>query len=219
MSGFLRNLSARALGESAPVQSAARLPYAALPATFEPPVGDQTGSPLAVRPVASVAAPTNAADRTVRSEPGMPRGMPPLLVPHPHDDAGNDDAGDEPFPPRAMRAPADPQPVASPLTRLVAFEPAEPVAPAREPTPPPLVPTATRFVPPPVFTSAPPARSARTASPHRHSAPAATEVHVSIGRIELTAVHEAPPPARRPAPAKPSLPLHEYLARRQRRPS
>ena len=148
-----------------------------------------------------------------------PAGCPPLLVPHPHDDAGNDDAGDKPFPARAMRAPADPEPVASPLTRLVAFEPAEPVAPAREPTPPPLVPTATRFVPPPVFTSAPPARSARTASPHRHSAPAATEVHVSIGRIELTAVHEAPPPARRPAPAKPSLPLHEYLARRQRRPS
>jgi hypothetical protein len=233
MSGFLRNLSARALGESAPVQSAARLPYAALPETFEPPVGDQTGSPLAVRPVASVAAPTNAADRTVRSEPGMPRGMPPLLVPHPHDDAGNDDAGDEPFPPRAMRAPADPEPVASPLTRLVAFEPAEPVAPAREPTPPPLVPIATRFVPPPMLApappaltsvppgraSAPPARSASMAGVHRHATSEPTEVHVSIGRIELTAVHEAPPPARRPAPAKPSLPLHEYLARRQRRPS
>jgi hypothetical protein len=46
-----------------------------------------------------------------------------------------------------------------------------------------------------------------------------TEVHVSIGRIELTAVPEASPPARRAESAKRSLPLHEYLARRQRRSS
>ena len=43
-----------------------------------------------------------------------------------------------------------------------------------------------------------------------------TEVHVSIGRIEVTAVHEAPPPKRQtPATAKP-MTLDEYLARRQR---
>jgi hypothetical protein len=43
-----------------------------------------------------------------------------------------------------------------------------------------------------------------------------TEVHVSIGRIEVTAVHEAPPPKRpAPATAKP-MTLDEYLARRQR---
>jgi hypothetical protein len=223
VSGFLRNLSARALGQSAPVQSAARLPYAALPATFEPPVGEQTSSPLAATPAASVAAPTNAADRTVRSEPGIPRRPPPLLVPHPHDDAGNEGAGDEPFPMRTMRAPAHPDPTASPLTRPAAFESAESVAPTREPPPPPQVPTATRFIPPPVLApvpaSVPPARSAKLAGAHRQSIPETTEVHVSIGRIELTAVQEASPPARRPAPAKPSLPLHEYLARRQRRSS
>ena len=44
-----------------------------------------------------------------------------------------------------------------------------------------------------------------------------TEVHVSIGRIEVTAVHESPPPKRQaPASAKP-LSLDEYLARRGRR--
>ena len=44
-----------------------------------------------------------------------------------------------------------------------------------------------------------------------------TEVHVSIGRIEVTAVHESPPPKRQaPTPAKP-LSLDEYLARRGRR--
>jgi hypothetical protein len=46
-----------------------------------------------------------------------------------------------------------------------------------------------------------------------------TDVHVSIGRIELTAVHEAPAPVRRGALAKPSLSLHDYLGRRQRSPS
>ena len=43
-----------------------------------------------------------------------------------------------------------------------------------------------------------------------------TEVHVRIGRIEVTAVHEAPPPKRQArATAKP-MTLDEYLARRQR---
>ena len=43
-----------------------------------------------------------------------------------------------------------------------------------------------------------------------------TEVHVSIGRIEVTAVHESLPPKRQaPTPAKP-LSLDEYLARRGR---
>jgi hypothetical protein len=223
VSGFLRNLSARALGRSAPVQSAARLTYAALPATFEPPAGDQTAPPLAATPVAEVPAPTNAVDRTVRHGPGIARGMPSPLVPHRHDDAGNDDTGDEPFPMRTMREPAHPDPAASPLTRPAAFESAESFAPTRESPPPPLVPTATRFIPPPVLApvpaSVPPARSAKLAGAHRQSASEATEVHVSIGRIELTAVHDAAPSARRPAPAKPSLPLHEYLARRQRRSS
>ena len=42
-----------------------------------------------------------------------------------------------------------------------------------------------------------------------------TEVHVSIGRIEVTAVQEAPPPRREPArPRKPKS-LEEYLATRQ----
>lgn len=44
-----------------------------------------------------------------------------------------------------------------------------------------------------------------------------SEVHVSIGRIEVTAVHESPPPKRQaPTQAKP-LSLDEYLARRGRR--
>ena len=42
-----------------------------------------------------------------------------------------------------------------------------------------------------------------------------TEVHVSIGRIEVTAVHEAPQPKRAPARSQRALSLEEYLARRK----
>jgi len=43
-----------------------------------------------------------------------------------------------------------------------------------------------------------------------------TEVHVSIGRIEVSAVHEAPAPRRRPEPqANKPMSLDDYLARRQ----
>lgn len=42
-----------------------------------------------------------------------------------------------------------------------------------------------------------------------------TEVHVSIGRIEVTAVHEAPPSKRSPTPASKPMSLAEYLARRR----
>ncbi|MGV8803575.1 MAG: hypothetical protein ACWA6Y_01265 [Polaromonas sp.] len=60
-----------------------------------------------------------------------------------------------------------------------------------------------------------PAASPAT-SPARAAAEA-TEVHVHIGRIEVTAMHEAAPPRKRPAAAAPaSTPLDAYLAARQR---
>jgi hypothetical protein len=208
MSGFLRNLSAQALGRSAPVRSAARLAYAPLPATFEPPASEQTSSLLPAAPALAAGPLPNVADRTASSEPGTPHEIPSLLVPH-----HRGRAGDKPLPAPAMRAPADRDPMPM-LAR-----PAEAVAPARLPIPPPLVPVATRFVPPPAFAPALPASSTAAAGAHRHSASEAAEVHVSIGRIELTAVHEASPPARRAAPVKPSLSLHDYLARRQGRSS
>ncbi len=44
-----------------------------------------------------------------------------------------------------------------------------------------------------------------------------TEVHVRIGRIEITAVQDAPPPKRQAAKANKPMTLDEYLARRQGR--
>jgi len=43
-----------------------------------------------------------------------------------------------------------------------------------------------------------------------------TEVHVSIGRIEVTAVMTPPPPKRQPAAAKKGMSLDEYLAKRNK---
>ncbi|HEU0217513.1 MAG TPA: hypothetical protein VFQ90_12695 [Stellaceae bacterium] len=42
------------------------------------------------------------------------------------------------------------------------------------------------------------------------------EVHIHIGRIEVTAVHEAPPPRRRQAPVQAPMSLDAYLAKRSR---
>lgn len=49
--------------------------------------------------------------------------------------------------------------------------------------------------------------------PRRAPEPEATEVHVHIGRIEVTAVHEAPTHKAKVAPARRTMSLDEYLAR------
>jgi hypothetical protein len=120
-------------------------------------------------------------------------------------------------PAHAIHEPAGQNLQASPMTRPAASGAAELVETTRAPALPPLVQPATRFVLQSALASAPPAVPARTAGAHRLSAGGdAAEVHVSIGRIELTAVHEAAPPPRRAAPARKSVPLSEYLAQRQR---
>jgi hypothetical protein len=210
MSGFLRKLSAQALGRGAPVRSMARLPYAAFPATFGPMAREQTSSLVAAAPFASAAARPDVLDRTARNEPGIAHGTPPILLP-----GRQHEARDAPLSAHAMREPADRDLAVATMT-----PPAGSVAAAPVSTPPLLVPIPPHPAPPPVFASTAAAATAPTADVHRHfTAAEATEVHVSIGRIELTAVHEASPPARRAAPVKPSIQLHEYLARRQRGPS
>lgn len=209
MSGFLRDLSAHALGQSTSVRSIARLPYATIPAAFEPPAAEPD---TALSPAAPVTA----------TSPGM---VDRLAM---NNQATTDDRPPPPFapqqqdrhdPPRSMHALTEPSQWES--GSFIRLAPTEPVAANAVLGPPVLVPTGAHVVPPSIFFSMPPVEPWSTTDAHRHPGAAeATEVHVSIGRIELTAVHEAtPPPARRAAPAKPTLPLHEYLARRQRRPS
>lgn len=211
MSGYLRSLSAQALGLAASVKSAARLPYAAVPMMFETPTGDEATSPPAAAGISFVA-PSNAADRPALTDiPSSRRDYAavPTIFEQP--------TVNELHPVRAMREPADQSPAAPSMTQPAAFGPAELIEPTRVPTLVPLVQPATRVVLPPAFASASSAGSARTPSVYRHPTDGeATEVHVSIGRIEVTAVHEASPPPRRAVPVKKSMPLNEYLAQRQR---
>lgn len=75
-------------------------------------------------------------------------------------------------------------------------------------------PAASSAAPPPIAATGSADRRQRIGA-DRHEAPA--DVHIHIGRIELTAV-TAPAPARRPPPAaKPAMPLDEYLKQRDRR--
>jgi hypothetical protein len=173
----------------------------------ELPVSEPTSAPPTT--AASVAAPPDMTDRTVRSQPGISHGMPPLLLP-----PRQHGASEAPLHTDAMRAPADREIVASAL-----HPPAESAVPPTVTTPPALVPT-TPHAAPPAFVVPPLRTATEPAGAHRpFGGGETTEVHVSIGRIELTAVHEAQPPVRRAAPAKPSLSLHDYLGRHQRRPS
>jgi hypothetical protein len=55
------------------------------------------------------------------------------------------------------------------------------------------------------------------AGPARSASEETTEVHVTIGRIEVTAVQEAPRPRREPARSRKPKSLEEYLAGRQGR--
>jgi hypothetical protein len=54
------------------------------------------------------------------------------------------------------------------------------------------------------------------ARPTTASSPEPNEVHVHIGRIEVTAVHEAPTPRSRPRRGQAPMSLDDYLAKRQR---
>ena len=79
--------------------------------------------------------------------------------------------------------------------------------------PPPLLPRRDRHPLPPLAIAAAVPQPAGAARPAIEET---TEVHVTIGRIEVTAVHEAPPPRREPARRKPKS-LEEHLASRQGR--
>jgi hypothetical protein len=134
----------------------------------------------------------------------MGQAFPPLISAQPHGDAR------DPTLAPAIGEPADRTAATRTITSSAQLS-------ALVSAPPVLIPIATQVPPAPAPVHVTLPRDPRTTDAYRSSAvPEATEVHVSIGRIELTAVHDAPMPARRAAPVKSSVPLREYLARGQR---
>lgn len=222
MSSYFRGLAAQALGLGVSVKSAARLAHAAVPMIFEQPTGDEAAAPLAAARTASVAR-SNATDRPSLTEAKNNRTASSLPFPpanHPAVSASfaqpTYDTDNERRPVHTMRGAVDQNPTTLSMNQPAVSEPADYVESSRVPALPPLVPIATRFVLSPAFASASPG-SARTANAYRHSTDGdATEVHVSIGRIEVTAINEALPPPRRAVPVNKSMPLSEYLAKRHR---
>ena len=174
-----------------------------------------TEAPAAQPPPAAAAEPA-AVQRIETSEPRAPR----LLVrPARHPTTEADEGS--PGPAEPIPAAVAPPPVPPPLRRSM---PGEPVAPAAATGVPP-----TRFPPPRRLMPAAPVTvelggmgttasgsAAPRASAGGRAGETANEVHVHIGRIEVTAVRE--PAARRskPAPA-PLQSLDAYLATRSRR--
>ena len=243
MTAFLHRLARRAMGNASPVRSAPRSPWSAVPerplandgATAEavwnpsvaalarglaPPLqrvgatatGDPrheyTQSPAHAHTPRASGASVTPTDRD--RAPSPPSTLLPLdedetaqATPHP----GRSIHGASALPgsPKAAPTPPDGQdhlPAVSPLAPAETRQPAALLPPVPAPTP---------SLADPWTTAVP--RSTRTADRATDTEP--TEVHVTIGRIEVTAVREpaaAPKPAaRRNAP----MSLDEYLAQRR----
>jgi hypothetical protein len=230
---LLHRLASRALGAAPEIRpivgwSAPAPGFDAVPHAQEPHRTESAGSAASPLAAAAPAGPTAASRAVSRLRDAEVAGAPARHTP----DASGRDVGRV----RELDDAAAPAaPVAGPHAAVaraldVSFEvapaphashaerqrnaAAEDTAPSRDSRahPDPLLPP-----PRPAAQSAlPPAANAgRVASVPARAAREATEVHVTIGRIELTAVHEAPRPRREPARARGPQSLDEYLARRE----
>lgn len=218
---LLRGLAERALGTARPVRSQRASPLralqrdasvAALPASETTSMTQRPAETpsLGVQPQPhSTATPAREAPTSIYMETHIP----PLVVLH----RTEPDAAPSKLatPATAHRAGAAPQAPQSPHTPRMAS--GDPLPPAHDhasmPDPEPLV---NRRAPPP--RESPPPRSANAITPHRErqpsrtaAMPSPTEVHVSIGRVELTALAPAPTPrAARPRDSS-ARSLSDYL--------
>ncbi|WP_434148597.1 hypothetical protein ACR2R6_15160 [Methylocaldum gracile subsp. desertum] len=237
MSGFVQRLVGRAMGLTKSVHAAARLPYAPPPALVEPEL------PEAVLPNSAVSGDGRSARREAAGDPVRRLDVPENVPGKRTFEASVTDH--TAFVPDAPRASIRPPPFtaetgqagfmdaesleessAESVTDLMPrnarrtidadspnHEPRVSVlgpAPIVEPLLPPQ-----RAMHSPAWNTGnrPPDSSRGAASASR--AEESTEVHVTIGRIEVTAVHEAPPSKRRAPPSAKPMTLEEYLARRR----
>lgn len=222
MSGLLRRLAARALGVAPTVRpvvgwaAEAGVRATADTSALVPETALENGGPLP-----QAAAPT--AERTPTGT-GPPAPEPPQVTVAPGAPLRSEQrvtrafAAETPTAPReALRAPARSAtpPDAhvelgdsrrAPVDRTAASHDAPRDA-------PPLLPLqrVARLLPPRAVAASTPSPAAAARPPVEET----TEVHVSIGRIEVTAVQEAPPPRREPARPRKPRSLEEYLATRQ----
>jgi hypothetical protein len=236
MSGFVQRLVGRAMGLTQSVHSAARLPYAPPPTLIEPELPEAVlpnsvpGDSRSARqwtvedPVRRLDVPENVPDKptfearvadhaaVVPEAPRASIGSPPFTA-----ETGQAGfMGAESLEESSAESVADLMPRGS--RRMIEGDSADRegrvnvhgLAHMVEPLLPPQ-----RAMHSPAWTAGnrPPDSSRGAVSASR--AGESTEVHVTIGRIEVTAVHEAPPSKRRTPPSAKPMTLEEYLARRR----
>lgn len=243
MSGLLHRLGARAIGHAWSVRSDAALPFAggrwaesAVEAAERPSTGVTLSPPVARRPDATAPeqAPASAAPRSTETAPSprmasSPR-WPQPLAPTPAPDAA---VRPDPVPARStlvgpvprFETPPPESPHSGPTRDgAMGAAPALQVASrsATEPKLPaplmrgPEADAAALTTPPPWRTAAAQSLEATQAMAARTPPAAESEVHIHIGRIEVTALQEAPRPKAKPRePAQP-MSLETYLQQRRK---
>lgn len=236
MSAILQRLGARAIGQAWSVRSDARLPFAdarlAEPAAFTPALA------AAARPdrLAPTSTPLAASDPLQPAVPGPARHGDAPRRPAPQDPATLATPSDLGQRAGRAEAPASTEPAAlppllAPLASL--WRPAEDrlratAVPAEVPDtllpslPPTLLPGTGRPAPErqgsPVWRapSALPPRTAADPAPAQAPQGGETEVHIHIGRIEVTALQEAPRPKAKPRDRAQPMSLDAYLEQRRK---
>ncbi len=217
MSGLFRRLAERASGQRQPLLHARVLPVFLAedglvsdlpsplatplplpPLTPQPAVGPALSrpapepsfidreQPLAALPVAE-SQPQAPAPRSASMAPSTPPPL-PITETHTHAALPRTEAKPAPeLPPSLLRQPVSEQAPPQPNTQLLM-----PILARTDPA----TPAPTAFNPPP-------------------AAPTADEIHVHIGRIEVTAVRESAPAKHSARTPQPTLSLDDYLARRR----
>jgi hypothetical protein len=214
MSGWLQRLAARALGQAPSVR-----PIVGWEADAGSPAIDVPGPARVLEPTPrrapdvraepAVATPAARVHREpVRHRPAAEPAPPPLhTVDGPAAMRAAQSERERPPARRPRRsAPAAPLSLLRPVDREAPDEPIGEVPPLLAPRPVPHVLPAQAIAAPVQRPLDGTARSPREET---------TEVHVSIGRIELTAVQDAPRPRREPARTRKPQSLEEYLKRRE----
>lgn len=230
MSGFLRRLAAQAMGTSKPVRTAVRLPFAPPPVLAErAPASEKPSSPVLED------SPSAAAENPVFSRgPTRPLDTPPpapdrkaseMPIAGPRSSEEFDVVGlqavemHRPVPTAHDELPSAPvESDSEPVMHYTLNSAASGFAqgrgrPALSQAAEPLLPPQ-RVAPMRAADIRPPESLIRPVSENHGEE--TTEVHVTIGRIEITAVHPPPAPKRPSAAEKKPMSLDEYLAGRHR---
>lgn len=235
MTGLLHRVAARATGQTAAVRSDARLTSAALQA-FAAPIDSLTTPSVAAQDVVPPFHMSQPAYAVWRRDPEPFTGEQPdgprlhqrhqsLAVHHPTDTGGLEPAQTPPAPLAITHIDQPVHEVHVHTThierniesaardvhaRVRSADRTEPSG--REPRDPPLMLPRRQAAPPPAPTSiagAAPRPSSAAASEDR-------DVHIHIGSVEVTALHEAAPPRRRPPAVSSPMSLEAYFAKRGR---